>query len=169
MSSIVIITSTLRCGHDEWCVMIISIWCVFNKLLRPSWISKYIVKTGSNSVTVGCTGRWLFCHHRRYSFDAAGVNSVSPPNRLVTRHWLKDHHVRIVLQCDGDDALWPGGSFVEAMVMFASTQAGRAPMWRKQGPDHRRIISQYGGVNVYLHRRVMLQCTGNKDLITDGS
>ena len=65
VSSIVIITSTLRCGHDEWCVMIISVWCVFHKLLRPSWISKYIMKTGCNSITVGCKGRWLFCHHRR--------------------------------------------------------------------------------------------------------
>jgi hypothetical protein len=62
--SIVIITSTLCCGHDEWCVMIISVWCVFSKLLRPSWISKYIVKTGCNSVTIRCTGHWLFCHHR---------------------------------------------------------------------------------------------------------
>jgi hypothetical protein len=65
MSSIVIITSTLHYGHDEWCVMIISVWCVFSKLLRPSWISKYIMKTESNSITIGHTGRWLFCHHCR--------------------------------------------------------------------------------------------------------
>ena len=26
--SLVIIKSTLHCGHDEWCVMIIFVWCV---------------------------------------------------------------------------------------------------------------------------------------------
>jgi hypothetical protein len=155
--SIVIITSTLHCGHNEWCVMIISAWCVFRKLLRPSWISKYIVKTGCSSVTVGCTGSWLFCHHRRTTHRWwsrrpssplfvwwAGVNSVSPPNRLVTRHRLKGHHGRIVLQCDDDHALWPDSSYTEATVMsFTSTQVGHAPMWWKQWPDHKRIISQY--------------------------
>jgi hypothetical protein len=173
VSSIVIITSTLRCGHDEWCVMIISIWCVFSKLLRPNWISKYIMKTRSNSVTVRCTGHWLFCHHcctltvgeadghhRCYSSNVAGVNSVSPPNYLVTRHRLQDHHGRIVLQCNGDDALWPGDSFVEAMVMFTSTQVGHAPIRQKQGPNHEWIISQYGGVSVHLHRQVGPQCNG---------
>jgi hypothetical protein len=44
-----------------------------------------------------------------------------PPNRLVTWHWLKDHHERIVLQRDGDHALWLDGSYAEATVMFAST------------------------------------------------
>ena len=44
-------------------------------------------------------------HHHRYSFDAAGVNSVSPPNHLVTQHRQKDHHGQIILQCDGDHAL----------------------------------------------------------------
>jgi len=121
VSSIVIITSTLCCAHDEWCVMIISIWCVFSKLLRPSWISKYIVKIRSNSVIVGCMGRWLFCHHRRCSSDAAGVNSVSPPNRLVTRHDLKDHHGWNVLPRDSGHVLWPSSSYAEATVMFAST------------------------------------------------
>jgi hypothetical protein len=37
---LLIIKSTLRCGHDEWCVMIIYVSCVFSKLLRPIWISK---------------------------------------------------------------------------------------------------------------------------------
>jgi len=45
------------------------------------------------------------CHHRRYSSDAAGVNSVSPPNRLVTQHQLNDYHERIVLQRDNNHAL----------------------------------------------------------------
>jgi hypothetical protein len=44
-------------------------------------------------------------HHHRYSSDAAGVNSASLPNRLVTQHRLKDHHERIVLQRNGDHAL----------------------------------------------------------------
>ena len=65
VSSIIIITSILHCAHDEWCVMIIYVWRVFSKLLRPSWISKYIVKTGCNSITVGCKGCWLFYHQRR--------------------------------------------------------------------------------------------------------
>ena len=139
--SIVIITSTLHYGHDEWCVMIISVWCVFSKFLRPSRFSKYNVKTGCNSVTVGCKGVGCFVitaiplafgeldgHHHCFLSDVAGVNSASRPNRLVTRHRLKDHHGRIVLQCDSDHALWPNGSYAEAMVMFASTQAGHAPM-----------------------------------------
>jgi hypothetical protein len=33
---IIIIKSTLRYGHDEWCVMILSVWCVLSKLLRLS-------------------------------------------------------------------------------------------------------------------------------------
>jgi hypothetical protein len=160
VSSIVIIISTLCCGHDECYIMIVSVWCVFSKLLRPSWISKYIVKTESNSTTIGCMGHWLFSHHRHYLSDVAAVNSVSLPNCLVTRHRLKDHHGQIILQCDGDDALWLGGSFVQATVMFASTQAGRAPMRWKQGHDHRWIISQHGSVSVHLHRRVGPQCDG---------
>jgi hypothetical protein len=45
------------------------------------------------------------CHHCRYSFDAAGVNSVPPLNRLITQHQLKDHHKWIVLQHNNDHAL----------------------------------------------------------------
>jgi hypothetical protein len=103
-------------------------------------------------------GPLVFCHHRRYLSDAARVNSVSPPNQLVSWHRLKDHHGRIVLQRDDDDALWPGSSFVEATMMFASTQAGHAPIRQKQGPDHRWIISQHNGVSVHLHRWVGPQC-----------
>jgi hypothetical protein len=141
VSSIVIITSTIHCGHGEWCVMIISVWSVFNKLLRHNWISKYIIKTDailspSDVRVVGCfviTAVPLAVgeandHHHRYSSNMVGVNSVSPQNRLITRHRLKDHHERIVLQRDGEHALWPDSSYAKATVMFASTQAGHALM-----------------------------------------
>jgi hypothetical protein len=109
-------------------------------------------------------------HHHCYSSNAAGVNSVSPPNHLVTRHQLKDNCGRIILQRDGDHNLWPDGSYAEAVVMFTSTQVGHAPMqWNTRTWSRTDIISQYDGVSVYPHRRVRLQCDGNKDLIMDGS
>ena len=52
--------------------------------------------------------------------------------------------------------------------MMSSTQAGHGTMQQKQQPGHRRIIGQHGGVSVHSHRRVMLRCDENKDLITDG-
>jgi hypothetical protein len=62
------------------------------------------MKTGFNSVTVGCKGRWLFCH-RHYSSHALGINSVSPLNGFVNQRRLKDLQRRIVLQHDGDHYL----------------------------------------------------------------
>ena len=35
--------------------------------------------------------------HRRYTYDAAGIKSISLPNRLVTRHRLNDHQRRIMV------------------------------------------------------------------------
>jgi hypothetical protein len=60
--------------------MIIFVWCVFSKLLRPNWISKCIVKTGCNSVTVGYAfkHRWLFCHYCRHIPLAVGEKRSSP-------------------------------------------------------------------------------------------
>jgi hypothetical protein len=125
--SVVMIISNLCCGHDEWCVMIKSVWCVFSKLLGPSWIGKYIVKTGCIPTIGEADG-----HHHRYSSDAVGVNSVLLLEHLVTRHRHQDHHGRIVLQHDSDHALWPNGSYAEVTVMFPSTQVGHAPIRRNK-------------------------------------
>ena len=35
--------------------------------------------------------------HHHYTYDAAGIKSMSPPNYSVTRHRLNDHQRRIVL------------------------------------------------------------------------
>ena len=40
--------------------------------------------------------------HCRYTYYATAIKSVSPPNRLVTRHRLNDHQRWIVVQGDGD-------------------------------------------------------------------
>jgi hypothetical protein len=181
VSSIVIIISTLHCGHDEWCVIIISVWCVFSNLLRPAelvntlWKSDAILSP-SNVRAVGCfviTAVPLAFgeaegHHHCYSSDAAGVNSASPPNRIVTRHRLKDHHGWIVLQHNGDHALWPDGSYAEAMVMYASTQASHAPMRRNKDLITDGYHKSCSGVSAYPHTRVVFQYDKSKDLITDG-
>ena len=58
-----------------------------------------------------------FCH-RRYTYDAAWIKSISPLNPLVTQHRLNDHQRRIMVQGDGDHDLCTGGSYVEATVVF---------------------------------------------------
>jgi hypothetical protein len=73
-------------------------------------------------ITVGCKRRSLFCyHHHRYTYDAAGIKSISPPNPLVIRHQLNDHQRRIVVQGDSDNDLCTDGSYVETMVVLTST------------------------------------------------
>ena len=59
--------------------------------------------------------------HRRYTYDATGIKSISPPNPLVTRHRLNDHQRRIVVQGDGDHDLCTSGSYAEATVVITST------------------------------------------------
>ena len=63
--------------------------------------------------------------HRRYTYDAARIKSISPPNPLVTRHQLNDHQKRIVVRGDGDPDLCTYGSYAEVTVMFTSTQTSR--------------------------------------------
>jgi hypothetical protein len=53
-------------------VMIISICFVFNKLLRA--VDCFVI-------TIAVGGAHV--QHRRYTHDAAGIKSVSPPNHLV--------------------------------------------------------------------------------------
>jgi hypothetical protein len=89
-------------------VMIISVRFLFNKLLRVVYcfvITTALVVQTSNTVV-----------------DAAGIKSVSPPNRLVTRHRLNNHQRWIMVQGNGDHDLYTEGSYAEAMVMFSSTQ-----------------------------------------------
>ena len=71
------------------------------------------------------TGGGSNVQYRHYTYDAAGIKSISPPNRLVTRHQLNDHQRRIVMQGDGDHDLCTGGSYAEAMVVLTSTQVSR--------------------------------------------
>jgi hypothetical protein len=47
--------------------------------------------------------------------------SVSPLNRLVTRHRLNDHQRWIVVQGDGDHDLCTSESYAEATVVLTST------------------------------------------------
>ena len=139
-------------------------------------------------------GRLLFCyHHHRWwckhptpsLYVLCGRDkSVSPPNHLVTRHWLNNHQRWIVVQGDGDHDLCSDGSYAEAMVMFTSTdvsaveataklhrrQSGRSTKRRCWRPLHQGSMCPHNGddslhtggsfanaaVLVYTHRRVVL-------------
>ena len=81
-------------------VMIISVCFIFSKLLR---VDQYFVIT----TTVGGDN----IQHCRYMYDAIGIKSVLPPNHLVTRHRLKDHQWRVVVQGDSDHDLCTDGSY----------------------------------------------------------
>ena len=72
-------------------------------------------------------GRLLFCYHNRRWYPTPSLyvlcgrdKSISPSNRLVTRHQLNDHQRRIMVQGDGDHDLCTSGSYAEATVMFTS-------------------------------------------------
>jgi hypothetical protein len=91
-------------------VMIISVCFVFSKLLKA--IYYFVITTVVGDANV---------QHRRYMYYAAGIKSVSPLNRLVTRHWLNDHQRWIVVQGDGDHDLCTNDSYAEATVMFTCT------------------------------------------------
>ena len=91
-------------------VMIIFVCFVFSKLLRAVYC--FVITTAIGGANV---------QHRRYTYYAAGIKSVSPPNRLVTRHRLNDHQRQILVQGDGDHDLYTDGSYAEAIVMFTST------------------------------------------------
>ena len=67
------------------------------------------------------TGGGANVQHRDYTYDVAGIKSISPPNPLVTRHRLNDHQRWIVVQGAGDYVLCTGRSYVEAMVVLTST------------------------------------------------
>ena len=90
--------------------MIISVCFVFSKLLKTVY---YLV------ITTGIGGANV--QHRSYTYYAAGIKSISPPNRLVTRHQLNDHQRRIAVEGDGDHDLCTGGLYVEATVVLTST------------------------------------------------
>ena len=77
--------------------------------------------------------RLLFCYHYRHwwckrptplLYVLCGMDkSVSPLNRLVTRHWLNNYQRRIRVQDDGDDDLCTSRSYAKARVMLTSTHA----------------------------------------------
>ena len=94
--------------------MIIFVCFVFHKLLRAIYC--FVITTAVGGTNV---------QHRRYTYDAAGIKSISSPNRLVTQHRLNDHQRRIMVQGDGDHDLCIGGSYAEATVMLTSTQMSR--------------------------------------------
>ena len=94
--------------------MIIYVCFVFSKLL---WVVHCFV------ITTAVGGANVQIHH--YTYDAAGIKSISSPNPLVTRHQLNDHQRRIMVQGDDDHDLCIGGSYVEAMVVLTSTQVPR--------------------------------------------
>ena len=92
-------------------VMIIYVCFVFSKLFYC-----FVITT-----TVGGAN----IQHRCYTYYVAGIKSVSPSNRLVTRHRLNDHQRWIVVQGDGDHNLYTYDSYAEATMMFTSTQTSR--------------------------------------------
>jgi hypothetical protein len=95
-----------------WCmdVMILSVWCVFSKLLRPSWISKYVW----NCVTVGCKPYWLFCHRRHripVGENLITTNSFSNPtytkgsskvDHTIRRRWPRPLNRQFIRPCNSD-------------------------------------------------------------------
>ena len=90
-----------------------------NEILSPSDISAihyFLITTVGGGANI---------QHRRYTYDAARIKSISPLNRLVTRYQLNDHQRRIMVQGDGDHDLCTGGSYIEAMVVLTSIQASR--------------------------------------------
>ena len=66
-------------------VMIISVCFVFSKLLRTVYC--FVITTAIGGANI---------QHHRHTYDAVGIKSVSPPNRLVTQHQLNDHQRQIV-------------------------------------------------------------------------
>ena len=91
-----------------------------DEILSPSDVSAvhcFVITTAGGGANV---------QHCRYTYDAAGIKSISPPNPLVTRHRLNNHQRRIVVQGDGDHDLCTGESYSEAMVVLTSTQASRS-------------------------------------------
>jgi len=149
--------------------MIIYVWCVFIKILRPSRIIKYIVWNRMQFYHY-----WLFCHHywciplvvgeadiqhRCYLSNVVGIKSVSPPNSLVTRHRLKVHITRrwrpwplnrlFIHPSDSDIELDMVVPHVKAVVNSYFTQLCRCAMWWRW-PWHGHARCQSGSEPV-LH------------------
>ena len=91
-------------------VMIIFVYFVFSKLLRVVYC--FVITTAVGGANV---------QHRHYMYYAAGITSVSPPNRLVTQHRLNNHQRCIMVQGDGAHDLCNSGSYAETMVVLMST------------------------------------------------
>ena len=71
--------------------MIISVCFVFSKLLRAVYC--FVITTAIGGANI---------QHRRYTYYAVGIKSVSLPNRLVTQHRLNNHQRQIMVQGDSD-------------------------------------------------------------------
>jgi hypothetical protein len=124
-------------------VMIISICFVFSKLFYC-----FVITTAVGGANV---------QHHRYTYCAAGIKSVSPPNRLVTRHRLND-------QGDGDHDLCTNGSYAEATVMFTSTNISAVEVTANV---HGRQSGEVQGDSVVtLHRWLMCPHDGDDSLHT---
>ena len=90
-----------------------------DEILSPSDVSAvhcFLITTAGGGANI---------QHHRYTYDVAGIKSISPPNPLVTQHWLNDHQRWIGVQGDGDHDFYTDGSYVEATVVLTSTQASR--------------------------------------------
>jgi len=74
--------------------MIIFLCFVFSKQLRVVYC--FVITTAVGGANV---------QHRHYMYYTAEIKSVSPPNRLVTRHQINNHQRRIMVQGDGDHDL----------------------------------------------------------------
>ena len=94
--------------------MIISVCFVFSKQLRVVYC--FVITTAVGGANV---------QHRRYTYYTAGIKSVSPSNRFVTRHQINNHQRQIVVQGDDDHDLCTGGSYAKAMVVLISTQTSQ--------------------------------------------
>jgi hypothetical protein len=90
--------------------MIVSVCFVFSNQLRVVYC--FVIATAVGGANV---------EHRRYTYYAVGIKSVSLLNRLVTRHRLNDHQRRIVVQGNGGHDLCTGCSCTEATVVLTST------------------------------------------------
>ena len=107
VASIVIVKSTLVCEHDFWMQWLyICMLCVHEvikglaelvTIVKPNVILSQLNVSAVHCFLITTASGGANVQHRRYTYVAAGIKSISPPNRLVTRHRLNDHQRRIMV------------------------------------------------------------------------
>ena len=66
-------------------------------IVKPDEILSLSDVSAIHCFVITTVGGGANVQHRRYAYDVAGIKSISPPNRLVTRHRLNDHQRLIVV------------------------------------------------------------------------